>query len=151
MRQLVRRLEQSRPSNIVCLATYWCYHGHCGPCGCYDYRGHRGVTLCGLHCADCIVRITLCGLHPGQRSSSMRLRCADKRCNVAKEEGLIIRNGNACALLYKREGTLYWKPTFLYVNSRNCSMECPWGIRINCKHVVIPIVRKPVSSTVIAN
>ena len=82
----------------------------------------------------------------------MGLRCANKRRSVAKEEGSIVQNGNyLCALLYEREDMLYRKPTFLYMNSRNCSVESLRGIRVDCKHIAIPIVGKPVSSTVTAN
>ena len=117
-------------------------------CRCADCRG---ITLCrlpyGIALCNRIVRIA-------SRSAqlSMGLRCADKRRNFAKEEGLIVRNGNyLCALLYEREGLLYQKPTFSYMNSRNSSVEFPRRIRVDCKHIAIPIVGKPVSSTVTAN
>ena len=78
---------------------------------------------------------------------SMRLRCADNRRNVTKEEGSIVQNGlvanQLCALLYEREGTLYRKPTFSYVNSRNYSVESPRGIRVDLEHVAMPIVEEP--------
>ena len=107
----------------------------------------RGIALCGLPW-DHIVQIALWDRIP----VSTALYVADRRRNVAKEEGSIVRNGNyLCALLYEREGTLYRKPTFSYVNSRNCSVESPRGIRVDCKHIAIPIVGKPVSSTVTAN
>ena len=134
---------------IALCASYGLYRMDCNVwiASCASYGLYRTdcivrIVSCGLHCPDCIMRIVLWDriVRIASRSAqlSMGLRCADKRRNVAKEEGSIVRNRNyLCALLYEREGTLYRKPTFSYVNSRNCSVESPRGIRVDCKHIVL--------------
>ena len=88
------------------------------------------LTL-GLHCADCIlciVRIVSCGLHRVHRTDCIiqivsyglhradcilpsivlyRLGCVNKRCDIAKEEELIVRNcvvASSCMLCLATRG-----------------------------------------------